>query len=106
MASNVTVKVDINERNLQRAINYAPGTGSAISREVRKIANNANTLSSGFKTVVWYDAKEKKKKGGTPAKYKTGVKIGKKGYVGIVYTANYAAQKENHLHNTLLKAKR
>jgi hypothetical protein len=27
------------------------------------------------------------------------------GYMGIVYTANYSAQLDNHRNNTLLKAK-
>ena len=42
---------------------------------------------------------------GPAAKYEGNVRMFQNGYVGIVYTANYAAKVDNHRNNTLLKAK-
>lgn len=105
MASTVTVKVDINQKSLERAVNFASGTGTALNNESLKIAAKANALSAGYRTPKWHDHETGETKGDTPARYDGNSKLGRKGYVGIVFTANYAAQKENHLHNTLLKAK-
>lgn len=42
---------------------------------------------------------------GPVAEYDGNVRMFHDGYVGIVYTANYAAKVDNHRNNTLLKAK-
>ena len=42
---------------------------------------------------------------GPAARYDGNVRMFQNGYVGIVYTANYAAKVDNHRNNTLLKAK-
>ena len=42
---------------------------------------------------------------GPAAEYEGNVRMFHDGYVGIVYTANYSAQLDNHRNNTLLKAK-
>ena len=42
---------------------------------------------------------------GPAAKYAGNVRMFHDGYMGIVYTANYSAQLDNHKNNTLLKAK-
>lgn len=39
------------------------------------------------------------------ASYAGNVRMQRDGYMGIVYTANHAAQLDNHRNNTLLKAK-
>ena len=105
MASQVSVRVEIDEKALRHAVNYAPGTQPLLSRKSAQIAANANTLAAGFRTGIFHDHETGETKGNTPARYDSSTKMGSKGYVGIVYTANYSAKKENHLHNTLLKAK-
>ena len=105
MASNVTVKVVLDQRGLEHAINHAPGTEAAIRQKVSNIKAKANALAAGYRTPKWHDHKTGETKGDTPAKYDGSTRLGSRGYVGIVYTANYAAQKENKQHNTLLKAK-
>ena len=42
---------------------------------------------------------------GPQAAYDGNVRMQRDGYIGIVYTANHAAQVDNHRNNTLLKAK-
>lgn len=42
---------------------------------------------------------------GPAAEYAGNVRMFHDGYMGIVYTANYSAQLDNHKNNTLLKAK-
>lgn len=105
MANLVTVRVEINEQSLKHAVSHAAGTQRAINKEAGRISAKANALASGYRTPKWHDHKTGETKGDTPARYDSGTKMGGKGYVGIVYTANYSAQKENKLHNTLLKAK-
>jgi hypothetical protein len=43
--------------------------------------------------------------GGTQPAYVGDVRMGRRGYVGIVHPGNYAAMKDNYENNTLLKAK-
>ena len=105
MANSVTVRVVLDEKKLEDAVNFAPGTQTALMTEVSQRKTKANALASGYKTPKWHDHKTGETKGGTQARYDGDVALRKKGYIGIVYTANYAAQKENHEHNTLLKVK-
>lgn len=105
MASGVTVRVEIDEKKLEHAIFYAPKTEVMISNKVEKIAAKANALAGGYRTPKWHDHDTGETKGDTPAVYEGDTQLGRKGYIGIVYPNNYAAQKENKLHNTLLKAK-
>lgn len=105
MASQVSVRVEIDEKALKRAVSYAPGTQPLLSKESAKIAAKANALAAGFRTGTYHDHATGETRGNTPAHYDSNARMGSKGYVGLVYPANYSAQKENHLHNTLLKAK-
>ena len=105
MARLAIVEVVIDERKLENAVSKAEGTKNALNKKVSQIKTRANTLASGYRTKKWHDHKTGETKGNTQARYDGNVQRGKKGYVGIVYTANYSAQKENHEHNTLLKAK-
>lgn len=105
MADNVSVKVEIDSRGLKHAVAFAHGTEAALRKYTDKIKSRANSMAAGYTTPKWHDHKTGETKGGTKAAYDGDVILGRKGYVGIVYPANYAAQKENHQHNTLLKAK-
>ena len=61
-------------------------------------------MANGFKSGLWYDPKTKSYIGETPAKYGAkNAKVFGEDTVALVYTTNYAAEKENVLHNTLAK---
>jgi methyl coenzyme M reductase alpha subunit len=102
----VTCLVKIDEEKLKHAISNAEKLPGQLSTPVNAIINAANSMSAGFRTGIFHDPKTGEKRGDTQPNYAGNVIKGKHGYVGIVYTANYAAQKDNHLHNTLLKAVR
>lgn len=120
--ANVTVTVDISQKSLEEAINSAEGTRSAISSESSKIAAKANAMASE-KSGVWRETGKPHTPGRSGGEFhdhgnvteviggKSAVyaskpaRRGPGGVVGIVYTANYAAQKDNSKRNTLLKAK-
>ena len=114
-------EVYINDQVLREVVNDAPGTKEALDSLCSDIEGRANSIASGYRSGVWHEYGSKNaanpgngkwrdtgrqtvKKGDTPARYAHDV--AKRGgvQVGIVYTANYAAQKENRQHNTLLKA--
>ena len=105
MANTVNVRVEIDQDKLERAVWFAEGTRDLIREDAKQRKAFANALAAGYRSGLWYDKSQGKKIGNTPAHYESSVKKTQKGYVGMVYTANYAAQKENHQHNTLLKAK-
>ena len=70
-----------------------------IRRNADRICSNANSMGSTFKTERY------KGSGGTSPKYVADTQR-PKGIVpvGMVYTGNYAAMKDNMKHNTLLKS--
>lgn len=95
-----STKLDIqwNKDALGHAIGTAPETQEAVEQATNRILSTAQSIGSGFRTQKYKD------KGDTPAVYAGDVQAYSHAYVGVVYTANYSAQKDNHLHNTLLKA--
>lgn len=112
-------EVKLDTEAVWRVINESPGTADALGSVCARIAGKANALAAGYKSGIWHDTGSTKPpghgewhdrgktyptKGGTPAQYEFDVEKRKSAQVGIVYTANYAAQKENMQHNTLLKS--
>lgn len=99
---DVTVDVDVS-----RAWNLACRSEQMyqlIRQETDKRASRANSLSSGYKTGKYHKDHKSPAVGGTSPRYVAHTDRPKGPVpVGIVYTGNYAAQKENMLHNTLLK---
>ncbi len=103
MASKLEIKWDHDA--LLRAMGNSEEINEAIKQETETRISKANSLGGSFKTGYFYDREEKKRKGGTTAKYKGDVKrLGQHRLpVGIVTTDNYAANQDNLKHNTLLK---
>ena len=99
---NVVVRID--EEAFKVAVAKSEGIVPALQSAVDRISANANALSSSFRTGRFYDRSERKLKGDTQPHYAGDVRDMGKGPIGIVYTANYSAMKDNHLHNTLLKS--
>jgi len=98
------LKVVIDDAKLRKAINEASGTRQALNLAVDHITSRANSLGSGYRTAKYHRDHKSPAVGGTQPKYTGDVKTGKKGPIGIVHPKNYAAMKDNHLHNTLLKS--
>ena len=105
MASEYTVVVKIDQKALEEAAYGQDGTEAIIKQHTDAIIDNANALCAGYKSGVFHDRETGTTKGPTQAVYDGNVERRKTAYIGIVYTANYAAQKDNLENNTLLKAK-
>ena len=103
--ASVTMKVDISEQALKHAVSFSEGTARALGGKTSAITGAANSMSAGFRTGLYHRNHQSPAVGDTQAQYAGDVQMKSKGYVGIVYTANYAAQKDNFKNNTLLKAK-
>ncbi len=104
MASPTRITVEIDDEKLREAIGDAPNLPDVLDDAVRQITRNANSLSAGYRTGIWHDPKTGERRGDTQPKYDGDVQRKRKGYVGIVHPKNYAAMKDNHEHNTLLKS--
>lgn len=90
---------------LKEACTQSDGLVPVLKTKSKEIANKANSLSSGFRTQEVTRWETGERVGGTQPEYKSDAQIKRKGPVGIVYTNNYAARKDNMENNTLLKAR-
>lgn len=106
MAKRYKLTVVIDEAALKRAVGHGDGMQEVLGRKVNTITGRANALGMSFRTGRYYDRTTEELRGNTQPKYAGSVQLGKYGWVGLVHPANYAAMKDTHLHNTLLKAKR
>lgn len=96
------VKIEINENSVMNAIYKSDGIKPALKTYGVRIANQANALGAGYRTAKWHDRTTGETKGGKQPKY--GATLGRKA-ICIVHPENYAAMKDNYLHNTMLKAR-
>ena len=102
--ADVVVDFKIDDGKLWGLVSKGQGTHSLVSQVTAKAASNANALGAGFRTGLYYRDHKAPPVGNTQPRYDSNVQKRKGGPVGIVYTANYAAAKDNMLHNTLLKS--
>lgn len=82
----------------------------AVTNLAKEIASKANSMSAHFRTELFYPPGSNEpleNVGNQQPKYGAinAINSAKSGCVALVVEANYAAIKDNHLHNTLLKAK-
>ena len=105
MADKMVIEWD--EAGLERAIGKDEGVHSKINSMTQSRISQANSLCAGFRTGIYHDHATGKTVGNTQAVYGGDVqKMGTKRWpIGIVHPVNYAAMKDNYLHNTLLKVK-
>lgn len=101
MADKITIKWD--GRALGRTVGLSPEVGQRIKEICAKGESKANSMTT-YRSGKWHDHETGETKGDTKARYGSDVMRGRYSYVGIVYTANYAAWKDNLKNNTLLKA--
>lgn len=98
------VKIVIDDAKVRKAVNEAKGTESKLQIVTQRIVGRANALSAGYRTPKWHDHATGETKGDKQPEYGGDVKRIGSTPVGIVHPENYAAMKDNHLHNTMLKA--
>lgn len=90
----------------EQKIQSMPGLKSVLSSTAWAVASKATASSAGFrteKTTNW--ATGEKLGGKSPLYLAKDAKMRGDKAVAIVYTGNYAAAKDNTMHNTLLKSK-
>ena len=97
-------RIEIDTQALEHAVNNADGMQGVLNAKVQEITARANAMGASFRTGRFYDREENKLKGNTQPEYAGDVQKRSRGYIGLVHPANYAAMKDTHLHNTLLKA--
>lgn len=98
------VELFVDKEKIEEAIQDADGLPETLRGYVSQITAKANSLSSGYRTGYFYDRSKNQRFGGTQPKYSGDVKRVKRSVVGIIHPKNYAAMKDNHEHNTLLKS--
>ena len=98
------LEIEIDGEKLYQAVQDAEGLRSLLQRETSRITANANANGSGFATGYYYRDHKAPAVGGTHPVYEGDVQRRKRTLVGIIHPANYAAMKDNHKNNTLLKS--
>lgn len=103
MADDIHFTIDRDK--LWRFVCKSDGTYQIIRNVADNVASAANAMSAGYKTGKYHREHKSPGVGGSQPVYESNTQR-PKGVVpvGIVYTRNYAAMKENHEHNTLLKS--
>lgn len=98
------VSVRWNMAALGRCVGRAPETVEAVTRATEGIKSSANAMGAGFRTGLYHRDHKSPAVGNTQPVYDGDVRQTSKSVVGIVHTGNYAAMRDNHENNTLLKA--
>lgn len=76
----------------------------AVREKTEEVQGRAQSLGGGFRTGLYHRDHKSPAVGNTPAVYESNVRDYGSASVGIVYTGNYSAMKDNSRNNTLLKA--
>lgn len=96
-------KVNWDDSALLAACNAA--ARPVVTAKTLKTAATANAMGAGFRTGLYHRDHRSPAVGDTSPRYECNVERHGSLDVGIVYTGNYSAMRDNHLHNTLLKAR-
>lgn len=98
-------EIRIDKDKLWRLVAKSEGTYGLVREAADATASKANALSAGYRTAKYHRDHKSPAVGGTQPEYRSNT-ARPRGVVpvGLVYTGNYAAMKDNHLHNTLLKS--
>ena len=92
------------DRSKLRDVANSDVTVRMVGEKTEQVASKANAMGAGYRTGFYHVGHKSPAVGGTQPVYKSDTQRRGKTIVGIVATGNYAAMKDNHLHNTLLKA--
>lgn len=96
-------KLKWNDKELRKLVGEAAEPHVKVKTAEIKAA--ADSMSAGFRTGLYHRDHKSPAVGNTKPKYKSSVKKFNGLPVGIVYTGNYSAMKDNTINNTLLKAR-
>lgn len=96
-------KLKWNDKELRKLVGEAAEPHVKVKTAGIKAA--ADSMSAGFRTGLYHRDHKSPAVGNTKPKYKSSVKKFNGLPVGIVYTGNYSAMKDNTINNTLLKAR-
>jgi hypothetical protein len=105
VAKSASVTVEFDMTALQDAASHDSLVESMLRVRTAQCVNAANAMSSGFRTGIYHRDHRSPGVGNTQPVYVGDVTEGRRGIVGIVHPANYAAMLDNHENNTLLKVK-
>ena len=105
MAKAASCSVELDLTALQQLAGNDNLVRGALDARTAQITARANALGSGFRTGHYHPNHQSPGVGGTQPVYVGDVRMGHRGYVGIVHPGNYAAMKDNYENNTLLKSK-
>lgn len=97
-------ELHLDEQAAKGAIDNADGLQALLADKSGAIASAANASSAGNLTQETVRWATKEHVGGQAPQYVSDVKRGRKGWVGIASTGNYAARKDNYENNTLVKS--
>lgn len=96
--------VKVSDAKVKEAVRNAENLDGPLGDAVQRVTAQANALSSGYRTGRYHRNHESPAVGNTQPRYEGDVADRGKGKLGIVHPANYAAMKDNHENNTLLKS--
>ena len=104
MAEITISEVKVDAEKLKQVISNSDELRASMEKHVSRITANANAMSAGYRTGRFYDRAEGRLKGNTQPVYSGDVQKRGGSLVGLIHPGNYAAMKDNHEHNTLLKS--
>lgn len=99
-----SVEIRWDMAKLGRFCAKAPETVAEIDKVVSRIAATATSMSSGNVTGSYHRDHKSPHVGGTAPFYGSDTQVLRDSAVGLAYTDNYAAKKDNLENNTLLSA--
>lgn len=98
------IEIVIDDAKVRKAIANADSIDEKLGIAANSVVAKANALGAGYRTGYYHVDHKSPAVGGTQPEYGGDVRHYESGPVGIVHPKNYAAMKDNYLHNTMLKA--
>ncbi len=96
------VVIEIDEKALDEVTDKS--ISGIITEATQNVQSTTMSMSAGFRTGIWHDHGTGETLGDTAPEYAYSTRDNGRGLVGLVYTGNYSAMKDNYENNTLLKA--
>lgn len=97
--------IEINDKELEKLIKTSDETKALVSEHTTATIDAANAASASFRTAIFHRP-DGETVGDTQPEYGGNTEMVRGCWVGIVHPKNYAAMKDNHERNTMLKSLR
>ena len=98
-------ELEIDEKALEKLVKTSDETKALISYHTTASVDAANAASASFRTAIFHRPNGEVV-GDTQPEYGGDVQDVRGCWVGLVHPKNYAAMKDNHERNTMLKSLR